>query len=689
MNVKRKLSGIITCLALSVNIMAVMPLNVSAEGIYGKLSYELVDENTDGTFDYAKITDCGDTGVTTMTVPGEIEGVPVEEIDDSAFRNCEKLTSVTLPDSVRRIGVRAFQSCYALKEIDLPNGLEEIGSSAFIWCSKLESVNIPGNVGVIKASAFSGCSSLKEVFIQDGVTAIEKNAFSGCTQILKVFIPETVSEIGEEAFANDNNSINMIVTIDNPDCVIDPTAFSAAEGSRVIMFAPIGSAVAAYAEEQSMILNPQVLDGIGKINVKLGYDSIEYVLFYPSQTALYSFSATNYGEKWGSFSANYYGEGTGIIGWGVVSKTYVHDIRRIGYEFEENVPVLLSVSSLLSDCDAVSNRKDYNWAEGDEQVFTIRANMIEAEEKSFKELNSYEGDVTSFIKKRITVDIDEERDYVFRPGEGLGLHITGKNTESSYSVYRTRIIHLVPDTYNIDIMYKISFGDASRLIVPDKDMQVSFRATAPEFSGEMYGVSWEAGNVETENDKVFTLSLSGEGVILGYPWADYAELIENVVIPDKQATAKGGIKLGSEIFKGCTSLEYITLTRLVTEIGSGAFSGCDGIEIRFENPNCIIFDDESTIPQDSVIYGYTDSTAQTYAQKYNRNFVSLGEYVPVTVKGDITGDESINLYDAIEIARYIMNAREFTEEEKEIADYNSDGDVNLYDVIEIARYMMS
>jgi len=57
--------------------------------------------------------------------------------------------------------------------------------------------------------------------------------------------------------------------------------------------------------------------------------------------------------------------------------------------------------------------------------------------------------------------------------------------------------------------------------------------------------------------------------------------------------------------------------------------------------------------------------------------------------GDVTGDEKVNLYDAIQICRYIMETADFTDDEIEAADYNGDGTVNLYDVIEIARYMMA
>ncbi len=57
-------------------------------------------------------------------------------------------------------------------------------------------------------------------------------------------------------------------------------------------------------------------------------------------------------------------------------------------------------------------------------------------------------------------------------------------------------------------------------------------------------------------------------------------------------------------------------------------------------------------------------------------------------RGDISKSGAIDLYDAIEVAKYIMNMRTFTDEEMEYADYNGDGIVNLYDAVEIARFIL-
>lgn len=60
----------------------------------------------------------------------------------------------------------------------------------------------------------------------------------------------------------------------------------------------------------------------------------------------------------------------------------------------------------------------------------------------------------------------------------------------------------------------------------------------------------------------------------------------------------------------------------------------------------------------------------------------------IIVKGDISGNGKIDLYDAIEICKKIMGMRTFTEEENKISDFNGDGVVDLYDAIEIAKKLL-
>ena len=98
----------------------------------------------------------------------------------SAFENCDDLTSVTIPNSVKSIGDNAFSSCTGLTSITIPNSVTSIGNNAFDYCKNLTPVTIPNSVTTIGDYAFWVCESLKSITIPNSVTSIERYAFWDC-----------------------------------------------------------------------------------------------------------------------------------------------------------------------------------------------------------------------------------------------------------------------------------------------------------------------------------------------------------------------------------------------------------------------------------------------------------------------------------------------------------------------------
>ena len=158
------------------------------------------------------------TGLTSITIPDS-----VMSIGDSAFYNCCSLTSIAIPDSVTSIGDSAFEGCNGLTSITIPDSVTSIGSCAFRDCSSLESIAIPNSVTSIGDGAFNDCSSLTSITIPDGVTTIERNVFYRCSSLTSVTIPDSVTSIGDMAFY----SCKSLVSITIPDNVtsIDYGAF--------------------------------------------------------------------------------------------------------------------------------------------------------------------------------------------------------------------------------------------------------------------------------------------------------------------------------------------------------------------------------------------------------------------------------------------------------------------------------
>ena len=77
-------------------------------------------------------------------------------------------------------------------------------------------------------------------------------------------------------------------------------------------------------------------------------------------------------------------------------------------------------------------------------------------------------------------------------------------------------------------------------------------------------------------------------------------------------------------FYGCDSLITVKLPESVMMIDYRSFDGCENLmSIVIENPECYINDESETIFSNTIIYGYKGSTAEAYAEKYNREFMPL------------------------------------------------------------------
>ena len=159
---------------------------------------------------------CALKGLTSVTIPES-----VRRIKNSEFSGYAGLKDVRIGNGVTNIGYDAFYECRDLASVTMGNGVELIGSYAFYGCRSLITVTMPGTAEV-RSGAFDDTPfyanqpdgpvvfgktfySMKgvcpsSVVIPFGVTHIGNGAFRSCNALASVSIPDGVTEIGENAF---------------------------------------------------------------------------------------------------------------------------------------------------------------------------------------------------------------------------------------------------------------------------------------------------------------------------------------------------------------------------------------------------------------------------------------------------------------------------------------------------------
>ena len=198
-----------------------------------------------------------------LVIPAELDGHPVTELQGHSFSSAFGTIdpSVTIPDSVKKIGGEAFKGqtnlvtvrlgsgveqiilgssgafvdCTSLAEFEVdagnatysavdgllyskdgktlafyppgkgaaftvPNGTEAIGPLAFEYCKTLVSVAMPDSVRTIGKQAFWYCGNLTSVSFGNGLTKIEDDAFNSCKALVSVVLPDSLQEMGWRVF---------------------------------------------------------------------------------------------------------------------------------------------------------------------------------------------------------------------------------------------------------------------------------------------------------------------------------------------------------------------------------------------------------------------------------------------------------------------------------------------------------
>lgn len=190
-------------------------------------------ETTPPTSDYTytitknnTVTITGYTGSdTALTVPATLDGSPVTEIAADAFAEQTKLTSVTLPDGLKKIADDAFFNCTSLKAITLPDSVTSLTGAAFSGCTQEIKLTLDGNSHYTVDNGGALCAD-------SGKTLV---AYLGGADTFAV--PDTVTEIAASAIVNPDTKV---VSLPASVTILDRQAvgYSRAAGSDAATLTP-------------------------------------------------------------------------------------------------------------------------------------------------------------------------------------------------------------------------------------------------------------------------------------------------------------------------------------------------------------------------------------------------------------------------------------------------------------------
>lgn len=596
----------------------------------------------------------------------EIKSVVIEngitEIGDSAFNACVNIIEVTIPDSVTRIGKYIFDGCGNILSITIPSSVTSISENAFgnqklfvyqgsyaeeyassnglNYCTLLD---IPEDPGYVEAeisyyyfwkvdkntqtltvtrknqSSFTGDAPwlpykeyIKHIVVADGTKEIDTGSFVYCDRAIDVSIPTTVTLIGKDAFYGCKALTE--ITLPNSIEYIYGGAFRNCTGlSRVVVPESTKGVLSQAFSNCLNLVSVTLPSSLGYINSNLFYGCGKLAEITIPDKATYIGDYAFYGCK-------------------SMSSVVIPDtVTSIGaYAFDD----CTGIKELSIPCSAVLPAGGYAFG-----------NCVNIE--------------------KISVTVGSGTMQNFGP--------TGQNKIAIYNtapwyVSRNNLkeFSIADSIANIGDYAFCGFDKASEITIPQTVTKIGEYAFADcteltkldiPNSVESIGAGAFSGcskinkiNIPSQITGIEESTFDGCSVLadisipngvtnIGAAAFRGCAKLEKVIIPS------GVTKIEPNTFNGCSSLKDINIHSEITSIGDGAFQSCKGLEsieliyktesvgasafaecdslkkLTVYNRNCAL--GENFVAEGTVLYGFTGSTTEKYADNNGIEFVSI------------------------------------------------------------------
>ena len=500
-------------------------------------------------------------------------------IADGAFYNTDKITSITIPDSIAYIGELSLNSPL-LESIEIDknnkvfdsrdncNAIIETNTNTLI-CGCNNTI-IPDSITSIEKEAFFGCTGLTSVIIPEGVTSIDDYAFQNCSGLKSVKIPSNVTEIGEDVFRFCTGLEEII--IENGATLIGQGMFSNCDSLTSVTIP--GSVkklkIRAFAD----------CTELQEVTIEKGVQSIAKSAF-ESCDHLKSIIISDNEISIDSSAFNGCCEITNVT----MPSRYIKSLRTDNLE-----SITIPDGATVVEEDAFSNLHTL-------KNITIPESVTRIENRAFSGC--------SLANIVIPSNVEYIGDYAFYDCSSLTADL------------------IIPES--VEYIGECAFEgcfDLENVVVPD-GATVGNRAfkNCPHLTS----ATISANNI----DRVIDKSILTDITVTGTWIEEYAfrglDNLRNVTI------ANSVTSIGKSAFYECAGLEEIIIPENVTNISESAFYRCNNLKnVTILSKNCHIASRHEysnismeAIPASITIYGYYGTPTQDYARKNRNEFIPL------------------------------------------------------------------
>ena len=526
------------------------------------LKYTISDDKT-----YYIVSGRGTATDANLIIPPEHNGLPVTTIGNFAFKNCDSLTSITLPNSVTSIGLEAFYDCTSLISVTIGNNITYIGDNAFYYCYKLIEVYNLSSLNIAAGSSDNGYVAYYAQVVHTSQT--ETSRLSITQDGFIVYLNDVENEYYLMGYAGNESVITLPNSIKGNAYEIYDYAFY----------------------ECNLLENVTIDNGVTSI----GDEAFRYC--YSLESITISDSVTSIGK--GAF------DGCTNITMGTMPVAAINYIPQVSLQTVIITSGESIGNSAFKDCTSLES-------------ITIPDSVVSIGRSAFKDCTSLES--ITIPDSVVSIDRSAFYDCTSLKSVTIGNGITSIGEDAFYGCSSLVSIYYQGDiTSWCGIKFKNALSNplagnlylsgelVTELVIPDNVTSIGNYTFADCDSLESITIP---NSVTSIGKGAFSncaslkrITIPDSVTAIGDSAFGGCASLESITIGD------GATSIGAYAFYNCTSLKLITIGDSVTSIGNYAFYGCFSLE-------SITIPDSVTSIGEDAFEGCTNLIQTEYVVRY-------------------------------------------------------------------------